>query len=269
MSERLNVRVAMAIGAHPDDIEFTMAGTLLLLKQAGAEIHMWNLANGHCGTAVHERDEIIRLRGAEAHASAQIAGATVHPPLTDDLGIYYEPKLLARVAAMIRAVKPNILLVPSPQDYMEDHANTCRLAVTAAFVRGMRNYITQPPVAPWGGDMVLYHAMPHGLHDGLRRLIHPGQYADIGSVIDMKRQMLSQHHTQKDWLDVSQGMGSYVQEMDDMARKVGGMSGKFEFAEGWRRHSHLGFASQEADPLAQLLGERCQIDTAYEEALEN
>jgi len=47
----INHIVVLAASAHPDDIEFMMAGTLLLLKEAGAEIHMWNLANGHCGTA--------------------------------------------------------------------------------------------------------------------------------------------------------------------------------------------------------------------------
>ena len=259
----------MAIAAHPDDIEFTMAGTLLLLKEAGASIHMWNLANGSCGTAFHEREEIIRLRSAEASASAQIAGATVHPAIVDDLAVFYEPALLARVSAVVRAVKPDILLVPSPQDYMEDHINTCRLAVTAAFARGMRNYITDPPYAPWEGDTVLYHAMPHGLRDGLRHLIRCEVYVGIGLVIETKRQMLAQHRSQKDWLDVSQGMGSYVQEMDDMARQVGRMSGKFVYAEGWRRHSHLGFGKQEADPLHQALAEQCWIDPQYEGTLEH
>ena len=65
---------AFAIGAHPDDIEFMMAGTLLRLKDLGAAIHMWNLANGSCGTAVHTKDEIVRLRAEEARASA-LAGA--------------------------------------------------------------------------------------------------------------------------------------------------------------------------------------------------
>ncbi len=263
------MRVAMAIAAHPDDIEFTMAGTLLLLGQAGAQIHMWNLANGHCGTAVHERDDIIRLRAEEAAASARIAGATVHPAIADDLAIFYEPVLLARVAAVIREVKPDVLLVPSPQDYMEDHSNTCRLAVTAAFARGMRNFVTQPPIAPWGGDTVLYHGMPHGLHDGLRNLVHPGQYVNIGSVMETKRQMLNQHRTQKDWLDVSQGMGSYVQEMDHMARQVGRMSGRFTYAEGWRRHSHLGFSATDTDPLSRVLRELCWTDPSYEQALEH
>ena len=260
--------VAMAVGAHPDDIEFTMAGTLLLLKQAGAEIHMWNLATGQCGTAVHEREEIIRLRAAEAAASARIAGATIHPAIADDLAIFYEPGLLAQVSAVIREVKPNILLVPSPQDYMEDHSNTCRLVVTAAFARGMRNYMTQPPVAPWNGDTVLYHAMPHGLRDGLRRRIRPGQYVDIGGVLATKREMLSQHHTQKDWLDVSQGMDSYLLEMENMSNQVGAMSNHFQYVEGWRRHSHLGFAPPESDPLQQLLGAACWIDPAYEQSLE-
>ena len=43
---------ALAIAAHPDDIEFYMAGTLLLLKGAGWEIHYLNLSSGNCGSAV-------------------------------------------------------------------------------------------------------------------------------------------------------------------------------------------------------------------------
>ena len=262
-----DTRVAMAIAAHPDDIEFMMAGTLLLLKQAGYDIHMWNLANGHCGTATHDRADIIRLRADEAQASARVAGAVIHPPIADDLAIFYEPGLLARVTAVIREVEPAILLIPSPQDYMEDHSNTCRLAVTAAFARGMRNFETQPPRPAWSGDTVLYHAMPHGLRDGLRRLIHPEMYVDISSVLPLKRDMLAQHRTQKDWLDVSQGMGSYLAEMENLSRAVARMSGRFEFAEGWRRHATLGFAAEGADPLAQALGARCWIDPAYEKSL--
>ena len=43
-------RAAIAIAAHPDDIEFCMAGTLLLLKHAGLEIHYLNLSTGTCGS---------------------------------------------------------------------------------------------------------------------------------------------------------------------------------------------------------------------------
>lgn len=269
MTEQRPPLVAMAVAAHPDDIEFTMAGTLLLLKQAGAQIHMWNLANGSCGTAIHDADVIARLRAAEVMASAKVAGTIAHSPLADDLAITYDLALLVRVAAVIREVQPGILLLPSPADYMEDHINTCRLVVTAAFARGMRNYVTNPPVAPWQGETVLYHAMPHGLRDGLRRRIQPEHYVDISSVIDMKREMLSQHRTQRDWLDVSQGMGSYLNEMENMARELGGMSTRFTYAEGWRRHNNLGFAAIDADPLSKVLGARCWIDPAYQHMLDN
>jgi LmbE family N-acetylglucosaminyl deacetylase len=261
---RVFVSVAMAVGAHPDDIEFMMAGTLLRLKEAGAEIHMWNLANGCCGSSVHDREETAKLRWEEAQESARMAGATMHPPLVDDLAIVYDTALLARVAAVVRKVGPDILLIPSSQDYMEDHTNASRLLVTAGFVRGMRNYETDPPSEPWTGPTVLYHAMPHGLRDGLRRLVRPGVYVDVEPVLDIKRAMLAKHSTQREWLATSQGPGSYLDEMESMSRKVGEMSKRFTFAEGWRRHAHIGLSLPESDPLKRVLGEACLVDSQYE-----
>ncbi|MDP6438608.1 MAG: PIG-L family deacetylase [Candidatus Brocadiia bacterium] len=260
--------VAMAIGAHPDDIEFMMAGTLLMLKDAGAESHMWNLANGNCGTAVHEHEEIIRLRWREARDAARTAGAAIYPPLTNDIDLSYEKGLLAKVGAVIRQVKPRILLVPSPVDYMEDHQNAVRLAVSAAFCRGMRNFPTDPPAPPWDGEMAVYHAMPYGLRDPLRRRIRPGQYVDVGPALATKRAMLACHRTQKEWLDVSQGLDAYLTAMEEMCREVGRMSGRFEYAEGWRRRLHLGFAADaDRDPLSELLCESCWTDPAHEDSL--
>src|SRR5262249_27262305 len=122
--------IALAVAAHPDDIEFMMAGTLLLLKQAGAEIHMWNLANGHCGPGRLSREKIIRLRWQEAQASAKSEGAFMHAPLFDDIAIFYDKPSLARVAAVIREIQPTIVLTQPPVDYMEDHQNTSRLVST-------------------------------------------------------------------------------------------------------------------------------------------
>jgi LmbE family N-acetylglucosaminyl deacetylase len=260
-------QIVLAAVAHPDDIEFMMAGTLLRLKQAGAEIHMWNLANGCCGTATHEKNDIIRMRWEEAKAAAEVAGATMHPPVADDLAIFFEQSLLSHVAATIRQIKPTIVLTHSPQDYMEDHQNTCRLIVTGTFARGMKNFVTAPHVATWGGDVAVYHALPHGLRDGLRKLVYSGQYVDITPVLDKKRKMLAQHKSQKEWLDVSQGMDAYLKEMEFMSKQVGRMSGRFEFAEGWRRHSHLGFGPEDFDPMSDLLGDDCYVDPKYEKSL--
>ncbi|MEP7291243.1 MAG: PIG-L family deacetylase, partial [Chloroflexota bacterium] len=123
---------AFAIVAHPDDVEFMMAGTLLLLKDAGADIHLWNLCNGCHGSMVYGYDEIKRMRWEEAQAAAREAGATIYPPFADDLALFYDAPSIARVAAVIRRVKPDIILTQPPQDYMEDHMNACRITVTAA-----------------------------------------------------------------------------------------------------------------------------------------
>ena len=59
----------------------------------------------------------------------------------------------------------------------------------------------------------------------------------------------------KEWLDRTQGMDSYIQTMDDLSLKVGSFVGKTMHAEGWRRHSHMGFsASEQFDPLQDALG---------------
>lgn len=254
---------ALAVVAHPDDIEFVMAGTLLLLKETGADIHMWNLANGCLGSMVHSHYDIARIRWEEAQAAARLAGATMHAPIVDDLGIYYTPELIARVASVIRSVKPDIILTHSPQDYMEDHMITARLMVTGAFIRSAPNYATVPPVPHWEGDTVIYHAMPHGLRGPLRERIRAELYVDIGTTLARKKEMLAAHVSQQAWLDSTQGMNSFVAEMETMCVEVGQMSRRFTYAEGFRRHLHLGFASEAADPLRDALGDKAWVDPEY------
>lgn len=258
---------ALAITAHPDDIEFMMAGTLILLGKAGFDLHMMNIANGCCGSATEPAEVIAARRWEEAQAAARVVGATAHPPLVDDLTIGYDQTQLRRLAAVVRAVAPTILLIHSPQDYMEDHMNGCRLAVTAAFTRGMPNFETLPPTPPVVNEVTLYHALPYGLRDGLRRRVRAGQYVDISGALAQKRAALACHRSQKEWLDVSQGLDSYLNTMAEMSAEVGRMSGAFEYAEGWRRHAHLGFCAENADPLGAALGALHVVDAAYETEL--
>lgn len=51
----------------------------------------------------------------------------------------------------------------------------------------------------------------------------------------------------------SQGLDAYLDTMKDMCAEMGRMSSKYEFAEGWRRHSHLGFCAEDYDPLSEIL----------------
>jgi LmbE family N-acetylglucosaminyl deacetylase len=244
-----------------------MAGTLLLLKEAGYEIHYLNLASGNCGSVQHDAARTRVVRRRESRRSAQILGAHYHSSLSDDLEIFYNDRTLRRLVAVLRAVEPTILLTHSPQDYMEDHMNTSRLIVTAAFARAMPNYRAQPPRPPTNQQVTIYHAMPHGLCDPLRRRVLPGAFVNTTSVRLKKQEALAAHESQKNWLDVSQGLGSYLQAMEKMSLAVGKMSGRFQHAEGWRRHLHLGFAEREIDPL-QDLGRNYLMNSTYEKDLQ-
>ena len=247
---------AFAVAAHPDDIEFHMAGTLILLKDAGYEIHYMNVANGSCGSSVMSAAETVRVRRGEAMRAAASAGAVFHESLVPDIEIFYEKGLLARLGAIMREVAPEILLTQSPADYMEDHQNAARLAVTAAFCRGMPNFPTDPPRAAVDQAVTVYHCQPHGNREPVGQSpVTPDFYINIAGALDRKRAMLSCHASQKRWLDESQGMDSYLHTMEELGREVGRMSGAFEFAEGWRKRLHYGFCDEKADPLSEALRE--------------
>ena len=249
------MKTAFAICAHPDDIEFLMSGTMMRLSDAGYKLHYMNVANGCCGSTIHSAEETARIRFAESQAAAEFVDAVFHPPLCNDLEVFYHKDTLEQLTAVIRTVKPNIILTHSPQDYMEDHTNTCRLAVTAAFCRGMPNYPTQPATDLTTQTVTLYHAQPYSHHDPLGDLIYPEYYVDVTDLQQRKQDMLALHASQKLWLDESQGLDSYLKTMADLDQKLGTMSGQFSHAEGWRKHLHLGFCNQDDDPLLSALSD--------------
>ena len=260
---------ALALAAHPDDIEFMMAGTLFLLKEAGWVIHYMNIANGNCGSATEDSQTVIARRRREAVEACEILGAQFHDSLCNDLEIFYTSELIGKVTSVVRQVRPRIVLLQSPADYMEDHVISARIGVTAVFARGMRNYPGTPPLPPIGGEVVVYHALPYGLRTPLRHVARPGLYVDITAVLEKKRAMLATHRSQKEWLDVSQGQDSYLHTMEAFARQVGRMSGVFQYAEGWRRRLHLGFSGRDDDdPLREVLAAACRVDETYEAELE-
>ena len=264
----MTTRVAIAVGAHPDDIEFYMAGTLVLLHRAGWKIHYLNVANGCCGSVQYDAKKTRIIRRAEAKRAARVLGAHFHESLCNDMEIFYELKLLRRLAAVIREVKPNIVLTHSPVDYMEDHTNTCRLVVTAAFAHAMPNFRSMPPRPVAEYDVTIYHAVPHSLRDPLRRLVVPEVFVNTATTQVAKRAALVEHQSQQNWLEASQGLDSLGSKVDEMARAVGKLSKKFKFAEGWRRHLHYGFSATEVDPLRAALGKNYLVNKSYERNLQ-
>ncbi len=245
------MKTALAVAAHPDDIEFLMAGTLLLLKSQGYEIHYMNLSTGNCGSIETDSATTTEIRLKEAQNSAKIMGAQFHEPISNDFEIFYELDLLRKLTGVVRLIKPSVILTHSPSDYMEDHMNTSRLAVTAAFIRGVPNFAADYS-ATNNYDCAVYHALPHSLLDPLRRKVIPEIFVDTGSVHDVKREALGAHKSQQNWLEDSQKMNSYIQSMENFSLTVGTMSKRFQHAEGWRRHLHVGFSEEGFDPLKEL-----------------
>ncbi len=252
MVDDTQVKRALAIAAHPDDIEFMMAGTLLRLKQAGWEIHYFNVCDGSLGTNQLPPEEIRSIRREEAIEACRLAGAVFHESLVPDLAVFYNASLLAQVAGVMRDIAPQVVLTHYPFDYMEDHSNVSRLAVSAAFTRGMPNFKPEPARPVTAQPVALYHALPYGLLDPLRRSVAPDFYIDVASVMELKVAMLACHRSQKEWLDVSQGHDFYLQTLRDLMREAGRQSGTYTYAEGWTRHLHLGLGPVDFDPLAVL-----------------
>ena len=63
---------ALAVFAHPDDIELLCAGTLALLQKAGWQVHLATMTAGDLGTMTLTREEISDVRRKEAAASAAL-----------------------------------------------------------------------------------------------------------------------------------------------------------------------------------------------------
>ena len=261
----------LAIGAHPDDIEFVMAGTLLRLRDAGAELHYMHLSSGSCGSVDIASNELIPIRRGESERAAEWLGAEYHPSLTHDIEIFYSDILIRRLTAVIRTIGPDIVLAPSPVDYMVDHENTARLVATAAFCRGIPNYRTEPVSEPVYSDVAIYHAMPYGLEGPMSEEIVPDFVVDISGFETDRAKLLEFHASQRDWLDSSQGLGSYVDTMLEMSSLVARrfeLGGSVErhaerlaerhaerHAEGFRRRSHRGYSNPDFAPLEDEIGQ--------------
>ena len=257
----------LAIAAHPDDIEFVMAGTLLQLFQRGWQVHYFNIANGCCGSRTLSRSQCAEVRLKEAQLAASLIPATFYPPICNDLEVFYEPSLLERVASVVRQARPAIVLTHSLVDYMEDHQNAARLAVGAAFVRAMPNVVTNPVHHTTDQDVAIYHAQPHGNCDPMGTRVLPTHFVDVSQWIDRKRELLAAHASQNQWLEATQRISAYLDTMVQLNHEVGQMSSRaaplrqglhYEYAEGWRQHLHLGFSQAGFDPLFEALQD-CMI----------
>ncbi len=243
-------KAVLSIGAHPDDAEFMCAGALARLRDRGWEVHIASLTPGDCGSVEYDREEISRMRRAEATKSAALLDGQYHCLECDDIFIMYDRPTLLKTIELVRWVRPTIVFALSPSDYMVDHEMASKLAQTACFTGGMVN-IDTPGAEPFTPTPYLYYVDPVEGKDNLGNPVHPNTLIDISDVITLKEEMLACHASQRNWLLKHHGIDEYIQTMKVFATQRGQDMGA-AYAEGFRQH--LGHAYPQDDILTRELG---------------
>lgn len=249
----------LAVGAHPDDVEISCAGTLKLLRDVGYEIHIATMTLGDCGSAVHSAEEIREIRRREAEAAAAMLPATYHYAGSHDFSIFHDDIHNRRITALIRAVSPVLVLTHAPQDYITDHEITSVLVRNACFYAPARNYDTSAlsQAGPISAIPHLYYWDSMEGIDIFGRATPVRTLVDISGQMDFKSAMLGCHKSQREWLRQHHGMDEYIESMRAWGASRGAMAGQLanrpvRFAEAFQQH--LGHAYPRTDLLAQALG---------------
>jgi LmbE family N-acetylglucosaminyl deacetylase len=225
---------ALAIQAHPDDQEFTVAGTLAKWAHAGCEVVTVCITSGDAGCNDPDKDErykpeLARLREAEQSAACRVLGVSetvfLHYP---DGALQHTLELRRDLTRIIRRVRPEAVLCGDPtarfygNSYMNhpDHRAAADAACDAVF-----------PSA--GTRLIFPELLREGLapHNVKRLYMHgnenPDVWIDIAATIDIKIRALREHTSQV-------GAG---EDLDKMMREWAEEAGKqhgLKYAEAFR-----------------------------------
>ncbi len=230
---------ALAIGAHPDDMEFLCAGTLALLEERGFEITIASMSPGDLGSSSLDRDAIARVRREEAaHAAAMVSARYVCVE-AGDFNIFFGDELCRRVTALLRSVRPNLVFTHARSDYLADHEETSRIVAQACFAAPVPNYRTpgtfEDSDRPTPSIPHLYYCDPVELTDLHGRRVPASVYVDVRSTIDLKERMLACHESQREWLRRHHHTDEYLESMLRWSAARGSEI-KVPYAEGFQQH---------------------------------
>jgi LmbE family N-acetylglucosaminyl deacetylase len=233
MSEPIRV---LALHAHPDDVEFQCAGTLVLLRDAGCEVTIATMTPGDCGSAEHDAEAIAAIRREEARAAAALIGADCVCLEFRDLAIFNDDESRRRVTEALRRIRPRIILTAPPADYIVDHEMTSLLVRDACFAAPCPNYATRQwePASPLEKIPYLYFVDPLEGKDRDGRPVPVDFHVDVTRVFPTKRAMLACHASQRNWLLRQHGMDEYLEVQSAWGTHRGSEVG-VAFAEGFRQ----------------------------------
>jgi len=138
------VNRVLVIMAHPDDPDFTCAGTIMKMIEQGIEATYMILTNGDKGNHDPDltREELIELRKREQRAAAEVEGVSQVLFMGEEDG-FLQPsrELRKRVVREIRRIRPELIICMNPDRYLvgsgyinhPDHRNAGLIALEAIF----------------------------------------------------------------------------------------------------------------------------------------
>lgn len=247
----------LTVMAHPDDAEILVGGTLLHLKDLGWQLGLATMTSGDCGSATHSKEEIMRIRSAEAQAAADFLEAWYGCAGLMDAEVFANPENLRKVVELLRSFDPHVVVTHSPVDYMLDHEETSRLVRGATFVAAVPLYQTRGESTALAARSTpaLYYADPIEGKGPLGDRIYPQFYVDISRHLSGKRDLLAHHKSQREWLRRHHAMDEYLERMTAWAALYGSECG-CAYAEGFRQH--LGHAYPQ-EPILQKALHACVV----------
>jgi bacillithiol biosynthesis deacetylase BshB1 len=178
----------MAIGIHPDDVEIGCGGTVAVCAARGDDVTIVDLTRGESST-----NGTVEERAREADAAAGILGAArrVNAALPDTGVRGDDPAQLRTLVGIIRAHRPDLVLVPHADDPHPDHAAGAVLARHAIFLANVNGYTTES-----GGKGQERWRVGRALVFPGRRDVRADVVVDVSAVYETKLKAIRAHASQ-------------------------------------------------------------------------
>ena len=177
----------LAFGVHPDDVELSCSGVLLVEKNNGKKTGIVDLTEGELGTR-----GTAETRYLEAADAARILGVDIRENLQLADGFFKNDEGHQRkVIQVIRKYKPEIVICNAPEDRHPDHGRSSSLVSDASFLSGLVKIETTDNgigQEPWRPKYVL-----HYIQD---RYLKPDFVVDISAVFEKKIEAIKAYKTQ-------------------------------------------------------------------------
>ncbi|TYR79928.1 bacillithiol biosynthesis deacetylase BshB1 [Priestia megaterium] len=133
MIEKIDV---LAFGAHADDVEIGMGGTLAKMAEQGLKVVICDLTQAELSS-----NGTVELRKEEAKQAASVLGIhdriDLHMP---DRGLFMKVEYINKIVSIIRTYQPKLVFAPYFDDRHPDHGNCARLVEEAAFSAAVKKY---------------------------------------------------------------------------------------------------------------------------------